>query len=332
MKSALHCQLLLPGMFPPPGAVAPALPALRKLLRCARREDVFAGGPQAWLCRLFGVARQQDWPVAPFAALADGLPAETGYWLCADPVSLLLQRDSFTVTDGPRALSLAQAQRLAEALNAHFAADSVQFFAPRADRWYLRLPQVPLLQTYPLSQALGRDIHARMPQGADSLKWLGWLNEVQMLLHGHPVNLALEEQGEPPVNSLWLWGGGVLPAVISPAGIAFCADDPLARGLALAHGNTLAPLPPTAEGWRQGANAAAPQLIVQNPPELTEWPQAVQQRERDWFAPLLAMLRDGRLARLTLHLAGETVNSFTVTRGDLRKFWRSARPLETYLG
>lgn len=332
MKSALHCQMLLPGMFRAPAAMAPAPPALRHLLRCARREGAVEEGAPTWLCRLFGVARQQDWPVAPFAALADGLATETGYWLCADPVSLLLQRDSFTVTDGPRSLSLAQAQQLTAALNAHFAADGMQFFAPRADRWYLRLPRTPSLQTHPLSQARGRDIHAHMPQGADGLKWHGWLNEVQMLLHGHPVNLALEEHGEPPVNSLWLWGGGVLPGTRSRCGIALLADDALARGLALAHGDAIAPLPPSAEDWLQNGITEVPCVIVQHPLELEEWQPALQRMERDWFAPLLAMLRAGKLARLTLHLAGESVNSFSVTRSDLYKFWRRARSLEDYLG
>lgn len=331
MKSALHCQLLLPGMIRA-AAIAPAPPALRSLLRCARREAAFEEGAQAWLCRRFGVARQQDWPVAPFAALADGLAADSGYWLCADPVSLLLQRDSFTVMDGPRGLGLAQAQQLTDALNAHFAADGMQFFAPCATRWYLRLSGTPSLRTHPLSQARGRDIHTRLLQGADGLQWHGALNEMQMLLYDHPVNLALEELGEPPVNSLWLWGGGVLPATTARTGFVFFADDPLVRGLALAHGDALAPLPSSAEGWLQNAQADPLQLIVHNPLELTDWQQALQQLERDWFAPLLAMLRDGRLARLTLHLADETVNSFTVTRGDLYKFWRRARPLESYLG
>ena len=58
----------------------------------------------------------------------------------------------------------------------------------------------------------------------------------------------------------------------------------------------------------------------------------LEQLERDWFAPLLNMLRKGHMARLTLHLAGETVNSFTVTHTDLWKFWHRARPLENYLG
>jgi hypothetical protein len=35
------------------------------------------------------------------------------------------------------------------------------------------------------------------------------LNEIQMVWHEHPVNLAREERGEVPINSLWLYGGAL---------------------------------------------------------------------------------------------------------------------------
>lgn len=321
--------MLLPGLFPELAAAIEGRQALRKLLRHARREHAVAGDSQAWLCRFFGVARQQDWPVAPFAALGDGLAPGADYWLCADPVSLLLQRDSFTVADGSRALHPEQAQQLIDALNTHFAEDGMRFFAPQAHRWYLRLAQSPQLQTTPLAQAMGRNVQPLLPQGADSLQWHGWLNEVQMLLHGHPVNLDLEQRGELPVNSVWPWGGGVLPSCAPRGNTAVWTDDPLARGLALAHGHALAPLPQSAREWLQNSAEQTTHLIV---PARAEPAEMLQALERDWFAPLLQMLRDGGIARLTLHLAGRNVNSFTVTRGDLRKFWRRSRPLETYLG
>jgi hypothetical protein len=33
------------------------------------------------------------------------------------------------------------------------------------------------------------------------------LNEIQMVWHEHPVNIARAERGEVPINSLWLFGG-----------------------------------------------------------------------------------------------------------------------------
>ena len=38
------------------------------------------------------------------------------------------------------------------------------------------------------------------------------LNEVQVLLHQHPLNAARQTRGLPPVNSVWFWGAGRLPA------------------------------------------------------------------------------------------------------------------------
>lgn len=332
MKSALHCQLLLPGVARQRGLSFETVPALRPLLRHAHREQVFAGDDAAWLCHCFGVARQQDWPAGPYAALGDGLPADDGYWLRADPVSLVLQRDSFSLAECSPALRLDQAQQLVAALNAHFSADGMQFHAADARRWYLRLARRPDLLTHPFAHALGRDIQPRMPQGADGLKWHGLLNELQMLLHAHPVNADLEQQGALPVNSIWPWGGGELAVGSLQQDLSVWTNDPMAHGLALAHDCRTLALPVSAQEWLPQAEASMRHLVVLPSLAFGDPQPALDGLERDWLAPLLSMLREGKLARVTLHLAGETVNSYTVTRGDLYKFWRRARPLENYFG
>jgi hypothetical protein len=40
---------------------------------------------------------------------------------------------------------------------------------------------------------------------------------VQVILHQHPVNAERRARGLPPVNSLWLWGGGPLPQRVNNA-------------------------------------------------------------------------------------------------------------------
>jgi hypothetical protein len=304
---------------------------LRALLRHARREQTYMDDGAAWLCARFGVARQQDWPAAPYAALGDGLQPGDSYWLYADPVSLVLQRDSFSLAESAPELTQEQAEQLVAALNAHFGADGMSFHAVTPRRWYLRLAQRPQLKTHPLAAALGRDIQPRMPQGTDGMQWHGWLNEVQMLLHAHAVNADLEERGMLPVNSVWLWGGGELANGPLRQDRAVWTDDPLARGLGLAHGCVTSPLPISAQEWAGQAAAVSDHLVV--PAPVSDDPQpALERLERDWFAPLLALLREDRIASLTLHLAGENVSSFAVTRRDFYKFWRRSRPLETYLG
>ena len=53
--------------------------------------------------------------------------------------------------------------------------------------------------------------------------------------------------------------------------------------------------------------------------------------ERDWFAPLLAALRAGRIGMVSLHAPdGARALSFETIRGDLRRFWRLPKNIEHY--
>lgn len=293
------------------------------MLRFARREAQQVGDAAAWLCTLFGVARQEDLPVAPFAALGDGLPAESGYWLHADPVSLMLQRDSFGLMEAPESLQQEQAEQLAASLNAHFESDGMYFHVAAPHRWYLKLAQKPDLHTHSLVSVLHRDIQPYLPGGTDALQWHRRLNELQMLLHVHPVNAVLEEQGLQPVNSVWLWGGGILRRG-QGASLQVWADDPLARGLAFAHENRLAQLPVSAQEWIRLTEGTGDHLVV--------LPEISPQLEHDWFAPLLDAVRSGRISRLTLHLAGANCHTYSLISRDFLKFWRRPRAMEHYLG
>jgi hypothetical protein len=316
-------------------------PALNAMLRHASRLPGFAGGRDAWLCRFFGVERQQDWPVAAFSCVGEGLGPSAAYWLCADPVHLQLQRDGFSViTDASRAISLNQARQLTDALSQHFAADGIRFSAPRVDRWYLHTGMAPNLGTCSLSEAMGRhDLHSIF-QGVDALQWRALLNEIQMLLHDHPVNLELENRGELTVNSLWLWGGGVLPSRMEPKAAAIWAHDSFTRGLASAHGAAVAQLPASAREWLEEGLRQAMHLIDFGGPEfadrsnaLQKSPEVLEQLDGLWFTPLLQSLWQGRLARISLHFAtAQQVEGYSLTRADLWKFWRRFWPEGARLG
>ena len=61
------------------------------------------------------------------------------------------------------------------------------------------------------------------------------------------------------------------------------------------------------------------------------WREGLAQLERDWFAPLLQVLRQERIGMLSLHALGpEGALSAEVTRGDLRRFWRRTKPLADF--
>jgi len=45
------------------------------------------------------------------------------------------------------------------------------------------------------------------PQDPASRPWRRLLNDIQMIWHDHPVNLARSQRGQPVINGLWLYGG-----------------------------------------------------------------------------------------------------------------------------
>src|SRR2546423_11819725 len=100
------------------------------------------------------------------------------------------------------------------------------------------------------------------------------MNEAQMLLHEHPVNAEREARGEPALNSIWFWGGGVVDAAKPRPFSAVIADDPLARGLALAAGIPAHALPKDADSVLAALGDEGRALVV------LDAPPAAQPRRR----------------------------------------------------
>jgi hypothetical protein len=321
----MNMRIVLP--LDTPEALSSSSPAssLRRLLAVACRGTAEPIAWQEWLCRDFGVLPQQDVPVAPFSALGDGLTAQTGYWLVATPVTLLLQRDTFSLADYSDTLRMEEAQALIADLNSHFDADGLRFHAAAPERWYVRLERRPQLTTTPLPAVLGRDIQPRLPGGADCLRWHRWLNEIQMLLHAHPVNERREADGLPAINSVWPWGGGEWQPGPARPTLKVLADHPLPRGLAQAHVAEAHGLP---AGFAELAGSQNALVILPEPSGVADW----QHLEEHWFAPVLAALRAGRIASLEWHLATTSVVSYRLGRRDLWKFWRRPISLESCFG
>ena len=356
----MNLHLLVPSLFWPGDSLPEIyrnlpLPALETLLAKSLRTENESQGVETWLCRAFGVAKQQDWPVAPLTLQADSagqMQVDNHYWLRADPVHLRLERNQIVLADSQIfRITAEEAEQLADLLNWHFAADGCDLpshhaatarqeliFLPLApDRWYLRVAEIPALQTHALSAVAGGNINALLPSGTDSMHWQGLFNEVQMLLHEHPLNQAREARGELAINGIWLWGGGTMPQSLNCPYTQVWSNAVLPRSLALACATDHAALPSTATAWCQSA-AAGNHLVMLNMlhtktqcDDAYGWRESLKKLEQDWFAPLLAALKQGKLEQLTLTVISERGDkNFTMTRDDLWKFWRAVKPLATY--
>jgi hypothetical protein len=338
----MHCHLFVPEFF-----AADALPsadrfaAAETLVARGRRKRHDAISPEGWLFGRFDVEKQRDWPVAPYTLLGDGGSPGTDTWLRADPVHLRAGSEGLMLVDvAPSGIARDEADALADALNRHFG-ETLLLQPLQPSRWYLRLQPPTEVETTPPAAALGRPVAAHLARGRDALRLHALMNEAQMLLHEHPVNVAREARGEAPLNSLWPWGGGAIVAAMDSAiGGAIgataarpfsmvIADDPLARGLALAAGISVRPLPASAELLHGVLAQKGVALVVMNAPRDAGGAATL---ERDWFAPLLAALQARRIGMLSLHLFGaETLLEVETVRSDLRYLWRRRAPLARYL-
>lgn len=324
-------ELIIPNLFPPRDIAAEVcaglqLPALEKLLARGNPSNATTEKLEDRLCLAFGVHS-----VAPVRAAADGLDVGQAYWLCADPVSLQLQRAQMLVL--PEAVQGKEdADALCIALNEHFSESGLRFFAPHPRRWYVRLEAEPAMTTSPLRQVLWRDAKFYQPQGADALHWQRILTEMQMLLYAHPLNQAREARGEATVNSLWLWGGGramPMKRAFDVSGGDGELVGAFARESGVPHVGSLPAM--LEEKYERGLWACVAVGDAQQRGDLYAWRDTVQRFEHEIAQPLLKALQAGRLQRLTLEVLRENASlCFSLTRGDAWKLWRPECSLARY--
>jgi len=329
----VHLTLLVPDLiWPEPGDQFTlgklSAPGLEWLLAHAKPERRPRRPFELVLADCFGLA---DPPCGALRLLGEGSEeARSGYWLCADPVHLRLHQERIVLADAS-AFDLAEheAREIAQALDAEFS-DTGRFHAASATRWYLRLNAAVDHPAAPLSAVAGRRVDGELNGGA--LPLTRWLNEVQMFLHGHPVNTQREDAGQPTINSLWLWGGGTLSAGIEQRFSAVFSDDPLAIGLARAAGIAAHDRP---AGFSEMFDqAGANPLVVLDPllPKAAQedgegWRNTLEQLDGDWFLPLKKGLgnRVDRISLIAPTVYGEL--RYTLTASERWKFWKKGKAL-----
>lgn len=320
-----NVHLVIADLFLPKDFAASAglrLPALQKILARGKMQVHPAVSCEVLLSELFGV----HGGVAPVSAAFDGL--EPGIWMRADPVHVRLQREQVVLLPNVD-ISTEESAMFCMSLNAHFAGQGMEFFAPHANRWYVRLDKLPDIATVPLSQASGRNIHGNLPRGADERRWRQLFNEIQMLLFAHAVNEAREAGGELAVNSLWFWGEGQDVQASSSFGHA-SSDEVLTGMLASSAG---IPFKPWQPAWH---SENGDELLVftglrssLQRGDLAAWRAALQDFESGYAKPLWQALRQGKITRLNLDiLGGDQLYRLSLERMDAWSFWRGSRRLD----
>ena len=275
-----------------------------------------------------GSAGSRDAAVAP---AADDTPGAV--WMRADPVHLRAGPTRLVLMEpASLGLSVEEARAIAGWLAAHPHGPDLDLEVRRADAWYVRLPAAPRVRTSAPSAAHGDDARHHLPAGPDAPAWHARMNEIQMLLHECPVNAGRERAGRLPVNSLWFWGAGALPAASpSPPSSSWDAlhgDGDLIRGAAAWCGIPAGPRPDAAHAWLAGTPAGRRLLVLPDlhaparDADTGAWREAIAQLDAQWLSPLADALARGRLGRVAIHAGAGA--GLAITRREARRWWRRA--------
>jgi len=299
----------------------PGLPATQWLASRGRRAAGSTPDWRAWLLSRFGpgVDALRLCPAgAALRALVTG-ERDEGFWACAEPVHLVTGLDHLRLAPlAGLGLAPAEAQALCDSIAAGLAGSGYVLRLTAYGPWLLECPTGIECETVEPADAEGRDLRDCLPAGRDGLVVRKLMNELQMLLHEHPVNAHRLDRGLAPVNALWLWGFGQARAAEPALLPVLSTDDAWLRGLWRLHGCNGLPLATA----RQALEAAYPLLVAATAngadPEaqLTQW-------DTELAKPLAAAVRSGRVQSASL-LLGDV--SYIVDRADRYAFWRRQRP------
>lgn len=236
-------------MAAPAAPLCLLLPARRRLAgqalppdlaRALGRADVLPAGEageRAQLLRHFELL-PRGLPAAALTRALDSDDAGLHAWLRADPAHVRPDMTGARVLAiGDLGLTHEECQALIAPLRPLFGDAGFTISAPAPDRWYLALPREARLPAFaPPEEVLGDDLFQHLPDGPDGRRWRALLNEAQVSLHNHPVNLARAAAGKPTANSLCFWGFGLPPDHVRCAHAALLTQDVLMRALAQAAG------------------------------------------------------------------------------------------------
>jgi len=326
-----HAHLVIPDLFLPESVATKVcaglhLPALEKILARSKTHALHTHSLEAWLCQAFAIP---ELAIAPVTLKADGILPEDAYWMRADPVHLRLDNAQMILQTNV-SLRLEEAQQLCDSLNQYFTGSGMRFYAPHPQRWYIRLDEDLQLKTHSIYKVEGRDSRFYLPRGAAALKWHGVMNEIQMLLHGHPISQASEARGALQVNSVWLWGGGKAITLGQPF-TSIVSDSELVNAFAQAaqishssFSDKTEQVDNTLYAW-EGASVAIRRG------DYYAWRQSVINLERQCLSQLLKALYSGELDKITLDvLQDDDSTRFELTRTLLWKFWVRGKTLASY--
>ena len=185
-------------------------------------------------------------------------------------------------------------------------------FARFGSKGYLRSEEPMSTATVPPYVVDQQPPDEFLPTGEHAALHRNILSEIEMALHEHDVNLRRVAEGQPPVNSLWLWGGGMAPEQTKRPQPPLYADDALLYG----YWESAAAVSDVWPGDLAACADDSPHGFV----AVTPAGDLRRETLRGYLEELRGLLHSRRLSRLVL-LFRDGVRA-EVRRSHRLKFWR----------
>jgi len=307
----------------------PAMSALRWL---GGRGRLVSGEPRAWREWLLEPVGGADvlarWPAGPALALEYGLTAAgPGSWCVAQPVHFAAGLDHLRLAPLARAVPTDDdARALGALVGSHFATAELTVAACVQGGWLLRFARSIECSTQPPDAVVGHNVRDFMPAGRDGARIRSLMNEIQMLLHEHPVNQRRERARQLPVNGWWLWGFGEATGGTSTESVgrwSLRSDDRWLHAIWHALGSDAGGVTAVAGDSLHGDTCIA---LSQSPTERVE--DSLISVDEGLLSMLASNLRAGTLQSLDLLAGSTTLRIDSLAR---LQFWRRPGDLARWL-
>ena len=183
----------------------PALAGDARALSRYRRQwfSVAEHNPLGWHAAICGVS-----PAALLAARCSFVDDDVRQCWVASPYHAMLGRDSVRVLpEGEMPLHAADARWLCDVLNPLLGEEGMRLHAV-GGALLLACAEALDAAPAPFAAVAGGFLPNRSPEGADGVRLMRLLAEIQMLLHGKQTG---HRGDQPAIHGLWLWGACAWP-------------------------------------------------------------------------------------------------------------------------
>jgi len=301
------------------------MPAAEWVMARGRESGSVEQDWRAWV--LAGAGMGDDvlrrFPAGPASVPAEIVTRSAQTWARAEPVHLLTALDHLQLASPvPLPLEASESGPLLETLNEHLGGTGFELCAMADGGWLCRCPEGLECETVDPCVALGRNIRELLPSGRDAVRVRSLVNELQMLLHEHPVNERRMARGLPPVNSVWLWGIGTLREPKDGVNGDLLTDDAWLTAVWRKHGGRVRAVTELDHVLVEEGTDVRIASVAGLDGRLAS--DTLRALEANVFAPVRSALLASRVSRVSLH-KGQRV--LELTPSARWAFWRRARPL-----